>query len=327
MTPVLFALMLAYAQSSAPPPSAAPPEPEYFDEPQFTVAGVTDNTYRGAHGSDVPLRSMEALTKAAAALKQGTADNSAAEADERAGKPLEAVRAYQRAAEADPSEANLFDWGTELLVHRAPEPAAQVFERAHRLYPGSVRLLLGLAVAFYASGHFDQAARRFFEACDVNPTDPQPYLFLGKAQDRAITESDGYLDRLARFARLHPDDAEANYYYAVALWKRHDQRAKSLLEKSIELDAKLAVAHLQLGTFYADQGNYAQAIPEYLKAIASNYDLEEAHYRLSRAYNATGETAKGQEQLKAYQELSKRSAEAAQREREQIQQFVVTFHH
>ena len=38
MTLALFALMLAYAQSSAASHSTAPPEPQYFDEPQFTVA-------------------------------------------------------------------------------------------------------------------------------------------------------------------------------------------------------------------------------------------------------------------------------------------------
>ena len=41
-------------------------EPAFFDEPAFTVAGVTDNTYRGGHGSDTVLRSSQAITKATA---------------------------------------------------------------------------------------------------------------------------------------------------------------------------------------------------------------------------------------------------------------------
>lgn len=313
---------------AAEPQKDAAAQPQFFDEPQFTVAGVTDNTYRGAHGSDAPLRSTEALTKAAAMLKQSAEQHSLAEADERGGKPLEAVREYQRAAELDPSEPNLFDWGIELLIHRASDPATQVFEKGNRLFPGSVRMLLGLAVALYARGDYAQSARRFFEASDLNPSDPAAYLFLAKVQNRAITESEGYLDRLARFATLQPDNALANYYYAVALWNRRtddtQNQVQTLLDKAVHLDPTLGIAYLQLGVLYSGQKNYAQAISQYLKAVASDPELEEAHYRLSQAYAITGEKSKSQQELETYKQLSKKSAEAAERERRELQQFVVT---
>src|SRR5580693_599360 len=135
----------------------SPAKPEFFDEPTFIVAGVSDGSARGGHGSDAILRSSEALTKAAASLgKESTVDRA----------PLEAVREYQRAAELDPSERNLFDWGAELLAHRAHDPAIEVFTRGNRLFPKSTRMLLGLAVAYYAKGSYDQAAQRFFDATD-----------------------------------------------------------------------------------------------------------------------------------------------------------------
>jgi tetratricopeptide (TPR) repeat protein len=324
MSIVLLSLWLTYAQSSVTSHDTSA-QPEYFDEPQFTVAGVTDNTYRGAHGSDAPLRSAEALTKAAAALKQSAPNNAIADGAERQGKPLEAVREYQRAAEADPSEPNLFDWGTELLVHRAAEPAAEIFAKGHRLHPASVRMLLGFAVALYAKGDYEEAARRFFEACDLNPNDPAPYLFLAKVQNRAIIESDGYLDRFARFAQLRPDDAQANYYYAVALANRHagDHRVKMLLDKSLGLDPKFDPAHLELGILYSERGDYKHAISEYLRAVS----FDEAHYRLAQAYSAIGDKSKAQQELRTYNELSKKSDEAAERERKQLQQFVITLRH
>ncbi len=37
-----------------------PPQPEFFDEPQFTVAGVSDTTNFGGHGSDTVVRTTEA---------------------------------------------------------------------------------------------------------------------------------------------------------------------------------------------------------------------------------------------------------------------------
>jgi hypothetical protein len=97
-------------------------ESAFFDEPKFTVAGVTQATNGGVHASDTVRRSTEALAKATASLSQESPRR-----DEKLGDALEAVREYQRAAELNASEPNLFDWGAELLAHRAAEPAMQVF--------------------------------------------------------------------------------------------------------------------------------------------------------------------------------------------------------
>src|SRR5579862_4630130 len=58
-----------------------------------------------------------------------------ADDEEKLGDPLAAVRDYQRAAELAPSESNLFDWGAELLLHHAPEPANEVFSKGNHLFP------------------------------------------------------------------------------------------------------------------------------------------------------------------------------------------------
>ncbi len=318
-------------------PSAAT-QPQFSDEPTFTVAGVTDYTYRGAHGSGADLRSSEALAKATASLS-GPSSNADApephhargEIDERAGHPLEAVQEFQRAAELNPSEPNLFDWGVELLTHRAPRPAAEVFAKGVRLFPQSARMLLGLATAWYAAGSYEQAAQCFFKAADLDPSDPNPYLFLGKVQSREITQSAGYEERLARFARLKPDNALANYYYAVSIWNRcggpedckASNQARTLLEKAVSLDPHLGSAYLELGIIDAGQGKYSDAIGSYRKAIAANAELEEAHYRLSEAYRLTGDPEKGQQELAIYNQLSKQSAEKLERQRREIQQFVI----
>src|SRR5579863_9104304 len=211
------ALVLVGMCLRAQAPNPQPPPP-YFDEPKFIVSGVTDPSQRGGHGSDPVLRSAESLAKATAALGTGTATDA---------NPLEAVRELQRAAEVDPSETHLFDWGTELLTHRAADQAVEVFSNGHRLFPRSTRTLLGLAVALYSRGSYDQAAQRFFEAADLSPADPAPYLFLGKISNGPITESPGFAERMERFARLHPDNAWADYYYAATL-ARTSPKARAL---------------------------------------------------------------------------------------------------
>jgi len=301
---VLAAAALLAQDQSVPPP--------YFDEPNFIVAGVADPSQHGGHGSDPVLRSAESLAKATAALRTGGASE---------GNPLKAVRLYQQAAELDPSETNLFNWGAELLTHRAIDQAVEVFSKGHRSYPRSTRTLLGLAVALYSRGSYDDAAQRFFEASDLDPADPAPYLFLGKISSSAITGSAAYAERLARFARLDPDNAWANYYYATTL-KRTSPQARALLEKAVRLDPKLGDAYLLLGIIQAGEGNLSQAISAYQRAIAASPQLEEAHYRLAMAYRKTGQTNQARTELALYQQLRKQSAEALERERSEIQQFV-----
>ena len=336
--------------------------PGFYDEPQFTVAGVTQTGNAGGHGSETIRRNSEALTKAAVSLsnpsqhettsestlnlehtraelharlaQKDTAElhHSLAEVEERLANPLEAVHEYQRAAEMEPSEPYVFDWGVELLAHRALEPATEVFAKGHRLFPKSARMLMGLGVSLYARGQYEQALQRVFEASDLNPSDSTPYLFLGKMQAVETIDSPGFVEKFGRFVALQPENAFGNYYYAVSLWrqslsnqkKNNSDQIRELLQRAIQLDPKMSAAYLQLGILFSEKGDLPRAITEYQKALESDPDLYEAHYRLGQAYRRTGDTEKARQELKLYQELSKKSAEQADRERREIQRFVVT---
>ena len=246
--------------------------------------------------------------------------------------PLEAVRDYQRAAELNPSEGNLFDWGAELLLHHAAEPAVEVFRKGTRLYPTSIRMGVGLGVAWYAHGSYEQAAQRLCEASDLNPDDSQPYLFMGKMQSAGAAQAECFAEELARFAKLQPESALANYYYAVSLLKQRKgpedtesaRQVESLLEKAVRLDPRLGDGYLQLGILYADQQDFSRAIVSYQNAVAASPELEQAHYRLAQAYRRTGEKLKAQQELELYQQLSKKKEEQQERQRREIQQFVYT---
>jgi tetratricopeptide (TPR) repeat protein len=405
--------------------------PQFFDEPHFTVAGVTDTTTLGGHGSDAIVRNREAVVQAtvslsellpgntspvsknpieekslraavdrdqnrfdnnyqlgtflvaegkareavpylerAARLKPGDNDSAyelalaradsgdfghakqdlqaliaaqtksgekkaephhlLAEVNEKLGNPLEAVKEFQRAAELNPSEPNLFDWASELIEHRAVEPALEVFARGNRLFPRSVRMLAGLGASWYARGSYENAAQRLCEASDLDPNDPSPYLLMGKMQAAETLQSEAIVERLGRFVRLQPQNALANYYYAVSLWKsRLSQddgsdvlKIKLLLQKAVQLDPKLGPAYLQLGILYADQRDFPSAIAAYRQAISATPQLDEAHYRLAQLYQQTGETANAQAELQRYTQISKQQADETERQRHQVQQFV-----
>jgi tetratricopeptide (TPR) repeat protein len=248
---------------------------------------------------------------------------------EREGHPLEAVQEYQRAAEMQPSEANLFSWGAELLLHRAPEPAAEVLTKGHRLFPNSVRMLVGLAVTSYARGSYEQASEQLLHACDLNPADPSPYLFLGKIQQAEKVEPPGWTKRLQRFVNLQPENPLAYYYYAVGLAKESNDRenlalVESLLQKAIRLDSHFGDAYLQLGILYSERKDFPKAISAYQKAIETTPLPDEAHYRLAEAYRQTGETQKARQEIETYNQISQEKAKEADRDRHEIQQFVYT---
>ncbi len=335
-----------------PDPATQSPKPtthpvEFSDEPEFTVAGVTDPSNLGGHGSDVIVQTKESLAKETVSLNRSAPDHLASaptskvgvdsaefhsslgDIAEREGRPLEAVREYQRAAEMQPSEANLFSWGSELLLHRAPEPAAEVFTKGHRLFPNSVRMLIGLAVASYARGSYEQASEQLLQACDLNPADPSPYLFLGRIQEAQKVEPPGWTERLKRFVNLQPGNPLAYYYYAVGLSKESDKKenfemVESLLQKAIRLDDHFGVAYLQLGILYSERKDFPKAIAVYQKAIETTPLPEEAHFRLAEAYRQTGETQKARQEIEIYNQISKEKAQEADRERHEIQQFVYT---
>jgi Flp pilus assembly protein TadD len=266
-------------------------------------------------------------------LKQkDTADlhNVLAEIEEKDGKFVAAENQYETAAHMDPSESNLFDWGSELLVHRTLDPAVNVFQSAAEHYPNSPRLAIGLGMTLYSRGNYDDAVKALLKAADLNPSDPRCYYFLSKAYDSSPSHADEVIQRFRRFAELQPQNARAHYYYAMSLWKgRRAQDAnldmgkiESLLKRSIALDPKLPEAHLQLGNLYSDQSKYAEAIPHYQRALQANRDLADAHYRLGQAYVHTGQKVLAQEQLEIYQRLRAQHLAELDKQRAEIRQFV-----
>lgn len=329
----------------------------FSDEPSFIVAGVTDTTALGGHGSGPVIRNSNALSKETASLaNEGASPNAPAggltaqetairaklshedqadlreqlaEIEEAEGRPLDAVRDYQRAAETQPTEPHLFAWGSELLLHHAPEPAIEVFTKGQHLYPQSSRMLLGLGAAHYAQRSTEQAVQIFIEACDLNPADPTPYLFLGKLQVTEQALPAGWTERMKRFVSLHSDNATAHYLYAVGLMKSegreaHLKLAEAELNRAIKLDPHLGDAYLYLGILLNERQDFPGAAAALQKAVEYTPAPEEAHYRLAQVYRRMGETEKVNQEIAQYQKLLAQRDEEAEREQHEIPQFVYT---
>lgn len=415
---------------AAKPGAASSPAPamEFADNPNFTVAAVTDWTAAGGHGSDAVLRTSEALNREALSLKpEGTGSGSdstndlretegalraalastpgsveanrklgefylraqkfadalaplqaayriapndfrseydlalalkgkgdftgardhvqnllarnenadvhrlAGELDESMNDPLAAVHELERAVREDPSEQNYFEWGSELLLHRAVWQAKDVFSAGVKAYPKSERMLTALGAALFAGALYDEAAQRLCEASDLNPADPEPYTFMGKIEMAAPNPLPCVEQKLARFVELRPTDPLANYFYAMTVWKQKGQsidpptldHVRDLLTKAVTIDPKCSDAYLQLGVLQSTRRDYAKAIGFYTKAIEANPQMSEAHYRLGVAYDRVGEKEKAKREFQLHDEIEKQQAAAVEKQRREVKQFLV----
>ena len=319
----------------------------FADKPNFTIAGVTDWTAVGGHGSDASLRTSEDLANKTLSLKstepkasvasvggetvEATRHRLAGEVDERSGDSLAAVHEYEQAVRLDPSEQNYFEWGTELLLHRAVWQAQEVFQKGSQIHPQSARMLTGLGASFFSGARYDEAALSLCHASDLNPMDTEPYLFLGKIQIAAPQPLPCVEKKLARFVEDEPANALANYFYAMAILKRQQQhleeratqQAERLLTKAITIDPKCGEAYLQLGILSASQHDFKKATDFYTKAIRASPQLGEAHYRLGVAYDRVGESEKAKQEFKIHDEIEKQRAEAIERQRRELKQFLI----
>lgn len=393
---------------------------QFSDKPDFTVAGITDWTAAGGHGSDVNLRASESLARDTRAMKsirpastvhdpqrerslraavlknpanfqanyalgqfclserhyadavsslqrahqlkpddfpgaydlaqayQGAGQYEKAKAlvqqqiakgdradwhrllgdvEEALNNPLAAEREYERGVELEPSEQNYFAWGGELLQHRAVEAAIDVFARGVSAFPHSERMLAALGAALYAHGSYEQGAQRVCGASDLKPTDPEPYLFLGKMELASPRPLPCVTEKLARFARTQPNNSWANYYYAVALLnsdeKARRQEAETLFQRATQIDPKFAQAYLQLGILQAERDDRQSAKESFEKAAASDPNLPDPHFRLAQLYRRTGDQQRASQELQTFERLKQSDAAAVEQRRREIRQFVV----
>lgn len=292
-----------------------------------------DNAYDLAMAEFMLNKLDDARAVVQALLKQknaGELHNLLGQIDEKDGKFVAAANDYEAAAHLDPSEDNLFVWGSEMLLHRTYEPAIAIFQKASEMYPKSPRILIGLGLALYSRGIYDRAVKALIAASDLSPKDERSYVFLSKAYNSSPLQADEVVERFKRYADLRPDNAMAQYYYAMSLWKGKRngsscadmETIETLLKQSISLDDKQADAHMQLGNLYADQHQYEKSIPQYERALELDPNLSDAHYRLGTDLVHVGQKERAQKEFALYQNLRAEHLAEVQKEHDEVRQFV-----
>ena len=213
---------------------------------------------------------------------------------------LDATREYHRAAEIEPSEPYIFDLATFLLQHKQyvgfTDESVKFFRYGVSRFPRSSQMMVGLGVALYDSGQYDEAVRVLCTAVDLAPNDRRPVEFLGKVRKVSPALAEQVDQRLRDFAERYPGNAAANYYYAFSLWQRGGgqegknlDKIEGLLRKAEAQAPEWYEPHYQLGILYGTETRYSAAIREMQKAIKVEPDFSPAHFRLAMFYNRVGD--------------------------------------
>jgi len=242
----------------------------------------------------------------------GELHNLLGDIEQRAGNLIVAADQFQRAAHLDPIEEHLFDWGDNLLQLRAYDPAVEVFVASVKRFPQSARLRIGLGIAQYYRGEYQDAVRSFCDAADLAPSDPRPYQFLGEMYGVSPDMAKEISTRLARFVETHPNNALAHFQYAMSLRKDAGEaagpddlrRIEDLLKRAVQLDRRLARGFFELGVLQAEQQRHDEAIDNLRRATTLQPSLSQAHYRLALVYQRTGRKDLAARELETFRQLT-----------------------
>lgn len=241
---------------------------------------------------------------------------------EQSGAYSAAAHEYYRAAEIEPSESNIFDLANFLLQHKKYsgylQESVKFFRFGVSKFPRSSKMTVGLGVALYASEEYDEAVKVLCDAVDLAPDDQRPITFLGMAR-KVSPELAAQVDRrLQEFAERYPQNAAANYEYAVSLWDRGGgelgrnlDKIKALLRQAIARAPQWYEPHYQLGLLYERNAQPEDAIREMRKASALEPAFKPAHFHLAVLYKRVGDQAHAAQESQRARQLDNAEIKSA----------------
>ena len=141
--------------------------------------------------------------------------------------------------------------------------ASASIDRAKKINPDSVPVLLADGYVAQQHGHYEEAIREFLRATELAPADPATWRRLAACYERAN----------------RPQDAVATYLKAIA------QQPDSYRE------------HLTLGTFYLNRAEYQGAEKEYRHVTQLAPELFAGHMNLGLAYLQEGRFQDAEKEL------------------------------
>ena len=243
-----------------------------------------------------------------------------------AGKPHEAIAAYEHAVQLSPKSSralrSLADaLNAEEQVARAAESlkravqlapsdpltwyrygmldfasgrgadAAEKIRRAIALDPSLPDLSRSLAEILAKSGPPRDAQAALQEALRTDPYDDAAWDLAGRVQAETGNLPEAFYN-FEKALRLRPGNATYLYDFALALVRGDRfEEAQKHAESAVRTDPNLADAHELLGGLFARKRQLSDAAREYRRTLELRPDSSRTHLRLGNVLAAQGDTA------------------------------------
>ena len=227
------ALAIFYTQMER-PGRAAPLEKAFAKSPKADPDAMERVAALYLRANEFPA-AVTAAREAAATHATASSELTLAQALVAANQRPEALPHWQKAWELsdrrDPQLA--FECSQALLEGQKFTEAATVAEQALAAKKEDAQLQLVLGVARYGQRRFEEAVAAFLDVIKIDPSIPQPYLFLSNLLEQAGPHLDDVIAAEEAWAKREPANARAQVTLAKALLQkdRKSERAKGLLGK------------------------------------------------------------------------------------------------
>jgi tetratricopeptide (TPR) repeat protein len=217
-----------------------------------------------------------------------------AEIQEQKGDSAAAIRNHEDAVKLAPSEERYrLSLGAALLRFQAYQPAEEVFQNSIEAFPDSPRSYVGLALAMYMLGQYDQSAAAFLHAEQFENNSGRILNYLGSTQAESPSgPSEQAIHALCSRADADPHDAVAAEWCGALLFRKayldgdqtESKSAITHLRAAAALSPKDPVSYCFLGRALFWDREPAEARRWLETCVRMKPESSEEHYRLSLVY-------------------------------------------
>jgi arylsulfatase A-like enzyme/Tfp pilus assembly protein PilF len=216
------------------------------------------------------------------------------------GKVDDAVRIIQGIIASDPDVTDAyFALGNIYFQAQRYQDAIHYFEQALGRKPDDSFAAINIALAYEATGNFEEAEKFLLGYLEKGFTDPQFYFMLGNMN--YIQKN--YDQAIPYFEKCLSSNAESGGSYsllgAIYIVKDDLPRAEECLRKAYEINPGLNNLHYFMAELAEKKGLPADAEAEYLKELEVSPKHFKTLYNLARLYRQSGDTPRELDYLKA----------------------------
>lgn len=215
-------------------------------------------------------------------------------------KPKEALSVL-KALEAQQPDLPGLDarLGSVLYQERQYEQAVHYLERAVKADPQDGESTQLLGIAYYLLGHMQQAIPLLEK---VQSWLPHPDVTGSYILGVSYLQTGDLAKARAAFARMFsvPPDSAGAYAALAKMMLQHqfEEKAVAQLQKAIELDPRLPMAHFMLGEIYLFKSDVPGALKQFNEELKINPIAWMAYWRMGDAYTRVEDWNKAESALK-----------------------------